>query len=115
MTHNERKMMKPTEDFISNLLAQRNAGTEECTTSSDLAKLFGLSAPDLLHFLIDIGVLYRERVTYELRLRMEYDKRGLAKMRSLFRYTHNGKLKETRYPVWTEKGKDFIINLLKQN
>jgi hypothetical protein len=38
-----------------------------------------------------------------------------AKTRSHFRYNSKGDLIETRFPVWTKKGQEFIINLIKGN
>ena len=38
---------------------------------------------------------------------------GYAKTRSHFRYNSKGDLVETRFPVWTEKGLEFIRKLIK--
>lgn len=112
MTTKEKMMMQPTSEYIRKLLRQRNAGTEGCFLSSDIANEFGISAPDLHRFLIDIGFLYRERSTRELKLSKKYERRGLAMRRSCFHYTRTGELKETRFPVWTEKGKNYIKELI---
>jgi hypothetical protein len=40
---------------------------------------------------------------------------GYAKTRSHFRYDKVGDLVETRFPVWTEKGQEFIKNLITGN
>ena len=57
--------------------------------------------------------LFRERTTYELKLSRDYAGLGYAKTRSTFRYNNKGVLVETRYPVWTEKGQEFIKKLFK--
>ena len=114
MTTKEKMMMQPTSEYIRKLLRQRNAGTEDCILSSELASEFGISAPDLHRYLIDIGFLYRERSTRELKLTKKYDGRGFAKYRSHFEYTKIGELKEIVYPVWTQKGQDYIKKKIKR-
>jgi hypothetical protein len=38
---------------------------------------------------------------------------GYAKTRSHFRYDKRGDLVETRFPVWTEKGQEYIKEMIK--
>ena len=106
-------MMQPAQEYIRKLQQKRNAGTEDCMLSSDLARELGINAPDLHHFLIDVGILYRERTTRELKLSERYAGLGYAKTRSHFRYSRKGDLVETRFLVWTEKGQEFIRKLIK--
>jgi phage antirepressor YoqD-like protein len=113
MTQEERLMMQPAQEYIRKLQQKRNAGTEDCMLSSDLARELGINAPDLHHFLIDVGILYRERTTRELKLSERYAGLGYAKTRSHFRYSRKGDLVETRFLVWTEKGQEFIRKLIK--
>ena len=113
MTQEERLMMQPTQEYIRKLQQKRNAGTEDCMLSTDLARELGINAPDLHHFLIDVGFLYRERKSHELKLSKDYAGLGYAKTRSHFRYSRRGDLTETRFPVWTEKGQEFIRKLFK--
>ena len=113
MTTEEKMMMQPTQEFIRKLQKKRNAGTDDCILSSDLAREIGITALDLHHYLIDVGFLFRERSTYELKLCKRYAGLGYAKTRSHFRYNSKGDLVETRYPVWTEKGLEFIRKLIK--
>ena len=115
MTTEEKRMMQPTQEYIRRLQHKRNAGTENCMFSSDLAREMGITALDLHHYLIDVGFLYRERKTYELKLCKRYAGLGYAKTRSHFRYNSKGDLIETRFPVWTKKGQEFIKNLIKGN
>ena len=113
MTTEEKMMMQPTQEFIRKLQKKRNAGTDDCILSSDLAREIGITALDLHHYLIDVGFLFRERSTYELKLCKRYAGLGYAKTRSHFRYNSKGDLVETRYPVWTQKGLEFIRKLIK--
>ena len=113
MTREERLMMQPAQEYIRKLQQKRNAGTEDCMLSTDLARELGINAPDLHHFLIDVGFLYRERSTRELKLSKDYAGLGYAKTRSHFRYNSKGDLTETRFPVWTVKGQEYIRKLFK--
>lgn len=113
MTQEERLMMQPTQEYIRKLQQKRNAGTEDCMLSTDLARELGTNALDLHHFLIDVGFLVRERSTYELKLSKDYAGLGYAKSRSHFRYNRRGDLVEKRFPVWTVKGQEYIKKLIK--
>ena len=115
MNEKEKEMMRPSQEYMRGLLKKRNAGTEGCCLTSTLAGEFGISAPDLNQYLIDIGILTRERKTRELHISRRYASHGFCKTRSHFNYTARGELKETRFPVWTEKGQDFVRNLLNRN
>lgn len=112
MTTEELKMMQPAEEYIRMLQHKRNAGTEDCMLSTDLARELGLTAPDMHHYLIDVGVLRRERKTHELKLCRPFAGLGLAKTRSHFRYNSKGDLTETRFPVWTRKGQELISDMI---
>ena len=112
MTTEEKRMMQPAQEYIRKLQHKRNAGTEDCMLSSDLAREIGITALDLHHYLIDVGFLFRERSTYELKLCKRYAGLGYAKTRSHFRYNSKGELVETRFPVWTPKGQEFIKKMI---
>lgn len=113
MTQKEMLMVQPAQEYIRKLQRKRNAGTENCMLSTDLARELGITAPDLHHFLIDVGFLVRERSTRELKLSKDYAGLGYAKTRSHFRFNKRGDLVETRFPVWTKKGREVIRKLLK--
>ena len=115
MTQKEMLMVQPAQEYIRKLQRKRNAGTENCMLSTDLARELGITAPDLHHFLIDVGFLVRERGTYELKLSKDYAGLGYAKTRSHFHYNRKGELVETRFPVWTKKGQGFIKKLIVKN
>ena len=114
MTTEEKRMMQPTQEYIRKLQKKRTAGTEYCMLSSDLGREIGITALDLHHFLIDVGFLFRERSTYELKLCKDYAGLGYAMTRSHFRYNSKGDLIETRFPVWTPKGQAYIKKLIRK-
>jgi len=111
MTTKEKMMLQVNSEFVCNMMKQRNAGTEDCITSSELARDIGIPVTDLHRFLMDRKVLCRRN--HELQLTLKYQERGLTKKRSCFRYKRTGELVEIVYPVWTEKGKKMIKDMLK--
>ena len=113
MTQKEMQKVQPAQEYIRKLQLKRNAGTEDCMLSTDLARELGTNALDLHHFLVDVGFLVRERSTYELKLSKDYAGLGYAKTRSHFRYNRRGDLVEKRFPVWTVKGQEFIRKLMR--
>ena len=114
MTTKEKMRMLPTEEYIRRLIKKRNAGTEHCRLTTDVARDIGISAPDLNSFLTDAGILLRERATRELKIAPRYRGKGYTMTRSQFRYNSSGELTELRYPVWTEKGEEFIKRTIKK-
>lgn len=110
MTTKERMTMQVNSEFVCNMMKQRNGGTEDCITTSELARELGILVTDLNQFLIDRKVLCRQH--RELKLTLKFQERGLAKYRSCFRYRKDGQLKEIVYPVWTEKGQRMIKEMI---
>ena len=100
-----------TSEFVCSMLKQRNAGTQDCITSSELAREIGIPVADLHQYLIDEKVLCRKN--RELQLTLKFQERGLTKKRSCFRYKKTGELMEIVYPVWTEKGQRMIKEMVK--
>ena len=106
MTTKEKMKMQMNSEFVRNMMKQRNAGTEDCMTSTELAREIGMPVTDMHDILIEKKVLCRKH--RELRLTLKYQERGYEKYRSCFRYKKTGELKEIVYPVWTEKGQRMI-------
>jgi len=109
MNAKEKMKMQATQEFVCNMLKQRNAGTDDCITSSELAREIGIPVTDLHRFLTDKMVICRKGG--ELRLTPKYQERGFEKYRSTFRYNKAGILKEIVYPVWTVKGQKLITEM----
>lgn len=110
MNKKEKMAVQPTNEFVANMLRQRNKGTEDCITTSEYARKIGMNAPDLNRFLEDQNVIQRKNGL--LQLTLKYQERGLTKNRSTFKYSRMGQLKEIVYPVWTPKGVAFLNKFL---
>jgi phage antirepressor YoqD-like protein len=106
MTTKEKMTMQVNSEFVCNMMKQRNAGTEDCMTSSELAREIGIPVADMHDILIEKKVLCRRH--RELRPTLNYQERGYEKYRSTFRYKKTGELLEIVYPVWTDKGQRMI-------
>ena len=110
MTTKEKMTMQMNSEFVCNMMKQRNAGTQDCITSTELAREIGMPVTDMHDILIERKVLCRKH--RELRLALKYQERGYEKYRSCFRYKKTGELKEIVYPVWTEKGQRMIKEMI---
>ena len=110
MTTKEKMTMQVNSEFVCNMMKQRNAGTQDCITSTELAREIGIPVTDMHDILIENKVLSRKH--RELRLTLKYQERGYEKYRSCFRYKKTGELKEIVYPVWTKKGQEMIKEMI---
>ena len=81
--------------------------TKGSMTTTQVAKSFGMTSHRLNTYLNDKGIQFKMSGMWMLY--KEYDGKGYAEIR-----TYINKKKETtcHYLVWTEKGKEFIYNLL---
>ena len=111
MNIDEKMQMQDSELFIQEMLKKRNRGTEGCINTSEIARKMGITTADLNSFLQDMGVLCRRNGA--LMPTAKYQSMGLVKMRSTFKFTAAGKLREIVYPVWTKKGVAFLERELK--
>ncbi len=91
-------------------LAGVNSTTDDCLTVKEIAREIGIEANDLNSFLKDIGVQVWKRGQFQLT--PAYERRGLAKPRLFIYYSKDGKEKRRTYLVWTQKGAEFIRQLI---
>lgn len=106
----DEEIMNEAERIVTRTLVSRNQHADGCITTTDIAKAIGMETHDLNSLLTDKGVQAWRRGQF--RLTPQYDGRGLAQDRLFVYYAKNGKHKERTYLVWTQKGADFIANLV---
>jgi len=111
MNIDEKMQMYDSELFIQELLKKRNRGTEGCVNTSEIARQMGITTTDLNSFLQDMGILCRRKGA--LMPTTKYKGMGLVKIRSTFKFTSAGRVREIVYPVWTKKGMAFLERELK--
>jgi phage regulator Rha-like protein len=103
-------IMNEAERIVGRQLTSCNQHADGCLTATDIAKLIGIDTKDLNSFLCDKGIQKWGRGQF--RLTPEYEGRGLAQDRLFIYYSKEGKQRERTYLVWTQKGADFISNLV---
>jgi phage regulator Rha-like protein len=102
-------VIKESENIMGRELEILNGDPKDYITTTEIAKAYGLEPGDLISFLRDKKVLMprgRQRLT------SQYAESGLAENRHCRYYSLKGELKESIYLVWTEKGRDFINNII---
>ena len=96
------EVAKPKVAYYDNVL-----DTKGSMTTTQVTKSFGMTSHKLNTYLNDKGIQFKMSGMWMLY--KEYDGKGYAEIR-----TYVNKKRETtcHYLVWTEKGKEFIYNLL---
>jgi phage regulator Rha-like protein len=105
------EVLHESEEIVGGQLDAANEDSDGCFTATEIAKVFGMSAHDLNSFLVDMKIQRWGGGQY--RLTPQYAELGLAADRLSIGYSLKGKLKYNTYLVWTEKGRDFIMDLVK--
>ena len=83
-----------------------NRKTKGMLTTRAVAKKLGMKAPEVYKLLRLRGVLTLDEYGYWFCDR--YKDMGLALMRQFLHYNGEGQISIKQYPVWTERGVDFI-------
>ena len=97
--------LKPRADYADHVL-----DSIDCITTTQLAKELGMTAQELNRRLCSMHIQYWQSGQYMLYA--EYARQGLAKSRTHTRTTTNGIVLTEVYLVWTERGREFIHQLL---
>jgi phage antirepressor YoqD-like protein len=84
-----------------------------CITTTQLAKELGMTAQELNRLLCEMHIQYWQSGQYMLYA--EYARQGLAKSRTHKRTFKHGIVSTDTYLVWTERGRNFIHQLLDQH
>ena len=97
--------LKPRAEYADHVL---DAIT--CITTTQLAKELGMTAQQLNRLLCEMHIQYWQSGQYLLYA--DYARQGYAKNRTHSHKSLNGDLHTHTYLVWTERGRDFIHQLL---
>ncbi len=107
----DKMLLRSSQELICSMMQERNAGTEDCITTTDLAREIGIPREYLADYLLSIGLL--RKVAVRKKVAKKATELGYATCRYRFEYDCKGRLKEIEYPVWTPDGVDFIKRKLK--
>ena len=107
----DEEVLDEADDILGDELAELNKYSKICYTPSEIGKPFGLEGRDLNSFLSDRGII--RWVGGRWRLTQKYLHQDLTEDR--FRYIHgrDGRRKLESSLVWTEKGREFVMELIK--
>ena len=100
-----------SENIIAGQLAELNRESDGCFTVTQIADLYNMQPEDLNSFLVDRKI--QRKCGGRYRLLSPYEDMGLAQDRTIYYYSLEGKIKRKTYLVWTERGRDFIMDLMK--
>ena len=106
----KQEVLHESEEIVGEQLYEVNEESDGCLTVSEIAAVYNMTAHDLNSFLVDMKIQRWRCGQY--RLLPKYEGLGLTADRLNVSYSLKGKLKYETYLVWTEKGRDFITNLI---
>ena len=98
-------MLKPRADYADHVL-----DSITCITTTQLAKELDMTAQELNRLLCEMHIQYWQSGQYLLYA--DYARQGYAKNRTHSYRGQDGMLRTNTYLVWTERGRDFIHQLL---
>ena len=104
------EVLHESEEIVGEQLDEVNEASDGCLTVTEIAAIYNMTAHDLNSFLVDMKIQRWQCGQY--RLLPKYEGLGLTADRLNVSYSLKGKLKYETYLVWTEKGRDFIVNLI---
>ena len=104
------EVLLESENIVGDQLAVLNRESDDCFTVTQIADLYNMRPEDLNSFLVDQNI--QRWCGGQYRLLSPYKDQGLTQDRSVFVYSRKGKLKLKTYLVWTERGRDFIMNMI---
>lgn len=105
------EVLHESEEIVGGQLDIANEESDGCFTVTQIADVLNISAHDLNSFLLDKKI--QRWAGGQYRLTPQYAELDLAANRLSVGYSLKGKLKYNTYLVWTEKGRDFILDLVK--
>ena len=98
-------LLKPRVEYADHVL-----DSISCFTTTQLAKELDMTAQELNRLLCEMHIQYWQSGQYLLYA--DYARQGYAKNRTHSHRGHDGLLHTHTYLVWTERGRDFIHQLL---
>ena len=111
MKATEKLLLQCSQALICSMMKERNAGTEDCISTTDLARDIGIPREYIADYLVSIGLL--RRVAHRKKASKMATEQGYAMTRVRYEYNSKGRLTENPFPVWTPKGVEHIKRKLK--
>ena len=108
----EEEILDEADDIIGEELDELNQRSDDCYTPSEIGKPFGLEGRDFNSFLCDQGIIQWAKGQWMPT--RKFMNQGLTENRSVVIHGRNGRRRTVSRLVWTAKGRDFIMNIIKQ-
>ena len=108
---NEKELLDRADEIIADQLDELNLKARFCITPTEIGREYGLSGSDLNSFLKDRKVIFKKEGCYHLT--KKYQDQGLEAYRYSLGTNRNGHLRLRAKLVWTEKGRQFISDMLR--
>ena len=108
----EEEILDEADDIIGEELDELNQRSDDCYTPSEIGKPFGLEGRDLNSFLCDQGIIQWAKGQWMPT--RKFMNQGLTENRSVVIHGRNGRRRTVSRLVWTVKGRDFIMDIIKQ-
>lgn len=101
------RVLAPKAEYTDKVLA-----AEDLITTTQIAKDYGMSALVFNKILHDLKIQYKTNGQWVLRA--EYDDKGYVQSDSIFKEDRYGEQKLIMYTKWTQSGRHFLYNKLKE-
>ena len=105
-------VLNEADAILGEELDELNRRRDCCFTPTEIGRLFGIEGRDLNSFLADQDVI--RWAGGQWRLTPRYENQGLAENRCFYYHGRNGRRKMESRLVWTEKGREFVIGIIKK-
>jgi hypothetical protein len=111
ITIDEEDVLREADEIIAGELDELNRPSRYCYTPTEIGRTYGMSGSDLNSFLMDRKIIYKELGCYHIA--RKYRGLRLTAYRYTMRYNRYGHRKLKASLVWTEEGRQFILDLIR--
>ena len=108
----DEEVLDEADDILGEELEELNRESRYCYTPTEIGKAFGLDGRDLNSFLSDQKIIRWARGQWQLT--PKYLHRELTANRYSYVHGRDGRRKLVSRLVWTEKGREFIMDMIKR-
>ena len=109
----DEEVLDEADDILGEELEKLNRESRFCYTPTEIGKVFGMDGRDLNSFLSDQKIIRWARGQWQLT--QKYLHRELTANRYSYVHGRDGRRKLVSRLVWTEKGREFVIDLINDN
>ncbi len=108
----DEEVLDEADDILGEELEELNRESRYCYTPTEIGKAFGMDGRDLNSFLSDQKIIRWARGQWQLT--QKYLHRELTANRYSYVHGRDGRRKLVSRLVWTEKGREFIMDMIKR-